>query len=271
VDNFYLLLSVERSASQDQIKKAFRAEIARYHPDKVHHLGKEFQEIAATRAAQLTEAYRTLTNPELREEYDRRFLAGAPRVAAPVVSTAPAAATRQEPSPAPPPPAPDASAGPNAPSRFAWEHGLRDNVVKKATIERIREVVLNMTGATELPPSGFTLSFSIRVRNMFGQGVAQRVAFILVPAVDTGAIRDAWIAAQRAGGHLCLLVMGSELGSPRDLGHALTEMKRKSRSERNVWLVPVNFRDWSAHMPVGAPALCRDVLKRLREDAGSLT
>ena len=50
---FYQLLSLESSASADDIKKAFRAEIARYHPDKVQHLGKEFQEIAATRAAQL--------------------------------------------------------------------------------------------------------------------------------------------------------------------------------------------------------------------------
>ena len=33
-----------------------RREIARYHPDKVQHLGPEFQEIAATRAAELTEA-----------------------------------------------------------------------------------------------------------------------------------------------------------------------------------------------------------------------
>ena len=35
-----------RDAPADEIKKAFRREIARYHPDKVQHLGQEFQEMA---------------------------------------------------------------------------------------------------------------------------------------------------------------------------------------------------------------------------------
>ena len=35
------------SAPADEIKRAFRREIAKYHPDKVQHLGREFQDIAA--------------------------------------------------------------------------------------------------------------------------------------------------------------------------------------------------------------------------------
>ena len=50
----YELLGLEPAADADTIKKAFRREIARYHPDKVIHLGAEFQEMAATRAAELT-------------------------------------------------------------------------------------------------------------------------------------------------------------------------------------------------------------------------
>ena len=45
-----LLRSCSRSlaaASADEIKRAFRQQIARYHPDKVQHLGKEFQALAA--------------------------------------------------------------------------------------------------------------------------------------------------------------------------------------------------------------------------------
>lgn len=44
---YYELLDVAPQASSDEIKRAFRREIARYHPDKVQHLGPEFQEIAA--------------------------------------------------------------------------------------------------------------------------------------------------------------------------------------------------------------------------------
>ena len=51
---FYELLEVAADASSDEIKRAFRREIAKYHPDKVQHLGKEFQEIAANKAAELT-------------------------------------------------------------------------------------------------------------------------------------------------------------------------------------------------------------------------
>ena len=63
-------MSIEPSADADTIKKAFRREIARYHPDKVIHLGLEFQEMAATRAAELTVAYKTLSDPAAREQYD---------------------------------------------------------------------------------------------------------------------------------------------------------------------------------------------------------
>ena len=52
---YYELLSVAPGVSADEIKSAFRREIARYHPDKVQHLGTEFQEIAAVRASELTE------------------------------------------------------------------------------------------------------------------------------------------------------------------------------------------------------------------------
>ena len=49
--NHYELLGVSRQATNEEIKRAFRHEISRYHPDKVQHLGREFQEMAAIRAA----------------------------------------------------------------------------------------------------------------------------------------------------------------------------------------------------------------------------
>ena len=79
---YYEILGVPAAATADEIKRAFRREIARYHPDKVHHLGTEFQEIAAVRAAELTEAYRVLMDESARHQYDWA-LGEAPPAAAP--------------------------------------------------------------------------------------------------------------------------------------------------------------------------------------------
>src|SRR5438552_11204008 len=68
------MLSLPPDAPSDEIKKAFRREIARYHPDKVQHLGQEFQEMASGIAADLTEAYRILMDPALRAKYNDDLL-----------------------------------------------------------------------------------------------------------------------------------------------------------------------------------------------------
>ena len=67
---YYELLDLPGTATLDDIKRNFRREIAKYHPDKVQHLGKEFQDIAAVKAAELTQAYKTLSDDMLRAEYD---------------------------------------------------------------------------------------------------------------------------------------------------------------------------------------------------------
>ena len=71
----YELLSVDPSAEPAAIKAAFRDQIARYHPDKVVHLGQEFQDLAAQQTAELTVAYKTLMNPALRVQYDATLAA----------------------------------------------------------------------------------------------------------------------------------------------------------------------------------------------------
>src|SRR5260221_8904137 len=95
------MLSVGSDAPPDEIKKAFRREIARYHPDKVQHLGPEFQEMAAGLAADLTEAYRILMDPALRAKYDIDLHgAGA---GAPPAGQRPLPQDQPKPPPAPPP------------------------------------------------------------------------------------------------------------------------------------------------------------------------
>ena len=49
-------------ATLDEIKSAYRREIARYHQDKVAQLGPELQDLANMKSQQINEAYRMLVN-----------------------------------------------------------------------------------------------------------------------------------------------------------------------------------------------------------------
>jgi len=60
--DYYKLLGVEKNASQDEIKKAFRKMAQKLHPDKPGGDEKKFKEI--------NEAYTVLGNPEKRKQYD---------------------------------------------------------------------------------------------------------------------------------------------------------------------------------------------------------
>jgi DnaJ-domain-containing protein 1 len=54
------VLGIEKDASKDKIKEAYRKMANKYHPDKVVHLGKEFQEIAEKRFKEIQKAYEML-------------------------------------------------------------------------------------------------------------------------------------------------------------------------------------------------------------------
>jgi hypothetical protein len=56
----YTLLEVSPEASPEEIKAAYRRAVARYHPDKVAHLGKEFQELAHRKLLAIQQAYEIL-------------------------------------------------------------------------------------------------------------------------------------------------------------------------------------------------------------------
>lgn len=56
----YEILDVPAHADQAEIKAAYRKLANQYHPDKVAHLGREFQELAEQRFKEIQEAYRML-------------------------------------------------------------------------------------------------------------------------------------------------------------------------------------------------------------------
>jgi DnaJ like chaperone protein len=56
----YDVLAVPRGASQDEIRRAYRKLVVKYHPDKVDHLGDEFKALAEKKFKQIQEAYQEL-------------------------------------------------------------------------------------------------------------------------------------------------------------------------------------------------------------------
>lgn len=57
VAQYYATLGLEKGADMEQIKKAYRKLSMKYHPDKVGHLGDEFQKIAETKMKEINAAY----------------------------------------------------------------------------------------------------------------------------------------------------------------------------------------------------------------------
>jgi DnaJ domain/Protein of unknown function (DUF1232) len=56
----YEILGVKPGASPEEIQAAYRRAAQAYHPDKVSHLGREFQELAQKKFIEIQEAYEKL-------------------------------------------------------------------------------------------------------------------------------------------------------------------------------------------------------------------
>jgi DnaJ like chaperone protein len=56
-DSSYKILEIERSATDDEVKKAYRKMAIKYHPDKVSHLGEDIRKSANEKFARVNEAY----------------------------------------------------------------------------------------------------------------------------------------------------------------------------------------------------------------------
>ena len=256
----YDVLGVGPSATAREIKQAFRREIAKYHPDKVQHLGAELQEVAARRAAEITEAYRQLSGTESRDAYDQTL-------------------GRPAPVPAPPPdgsesPAPETgpSAGSNdAAPRFDQERTVRDDFVRKASLDRLRDVTETvLEEPEEVRGMGFEVAFlAPGKRSLLKRTTPLLICGRFVPQVDATAVRDAWSRAVRLGRisrELCIFLLGNDLAPLRELSGEIAELKQKlsrtASSSMRIVVVPVDVHDWNGPVPADTPSQARTILDR---------
>lgn len=60
VNSDYHVLGIEPNATDDEVKKAYRQMAVRYHPDKVGHMGEEYQKGAKEKFQKIQEAYENI-------------------------------------------------------------------------------------------------------------------------------------------------------------------------------------------------------------------
>jgi curved DNA-binding protein CbpA len=280
VKDHYETLELSPDASPEDVKRAFRTQIARYHPDKVHHLGKEFQELAQARAAELTAAYSTLSDRARRAEYDRARRAGAAAppantTGAPVPAPEPVAPPPSRPMPEQPPP-PEGPAGDRARSEprrsadFSQDQASRDELVRRASIGRLREACKGAMGKYEtVPATGFDLSCSEKGGLFARLKDRPWVLGRYMSSIDPDSLRRTGESAVRLEGDAktrCVFVLSDHPGHASDLDDAILDTCRRAklRSKCNVVLIPIDVRTWEAYLPKDAPPIARDIVARLK-------
>ncbi len=77
-DDFYKILEVDKSASEQTIKRQYKKLALRYHPDRIKkYLGEDFTkedvELYEKKYKQINEANRVLSDPQKKAEYDREI------------------------------------------------------------------------------------------------------------------------------------------------------------------------------------------------------
>lgn len=268
-NNHYALLEIQATATGDEVKRAYRAQIAKYHPDKVQHLGQEFHAMAANRAAELTEAYRILSDPGRRAEYDAALAAGG--------AARPSAAAAQSGTGAAGPgaPAPTTQRNDNGDQPiegtrgFSHERASRDEFVRKAAMCRLR-AALHAVASTHDPSEvrGFDVAL-VPKKKLFGGSKHPKLLGRFVPTVDRAAVADTWAQAAKWGAaeEVCVLLLGTTLAPAGELASEIRDQGRRQRSGGKLVLIPVDARDWEARMPLDAPPIAKTVIERLKKGA----
>jgi hypothetical protein len=123
----------------------------------------------------------------------------------------------------------------------------------------------------EAKARGFDIAWAPKPK-LFGRGRAKGPLLLgqCVSRVDGAAVADAWARAGKWGeaepgnDEICVILMGSSMAPPEELAKSIAEQRRKTRGRR-ITLIPIDARNWDAHVPTDAPTLAKGLLARLRE------
>ncbi len=256
---YYQLLQVAPDASAAQIKQAFRRIIAQYHPDKVQHLGAEFQELAQVRSAELTTAYKTLIDPDRRAEYDRSL--GGERAETVQPGEPPSPAPAPEPSPT------RLDDGDRSAASFESLRSGRDRLIKRAALARLGHLFDESFTASERPPApGFDLSCLLKPHLLDRSRPWLLAKF--VPRLDARVVHDICAQAVRANAvqkaEVSVFVLAGEVASQRELASAIAANRRLADPGRRITIIPVDVRDWRAWITKEADPAVKSLAARLR-------
>ncbi len=87
--DYYAILDVDHTADQDDLKRAFHAFAAKFHPDGHMWRTDEEQVAVDTIFKRGTEAYSVLSEPSLRDRYDNQLATAPPQASARMMASVP--------------------------------------------------------------------------------------------------------------------------------------------------------------------------------------
>ena len=129
-------------------------------------------------------------------------------------------------------------------------------------MSRFRTAMTAVGGYDEAQLRGFEIAF-VPKSKFLSKNKNPRLLGRFISRVDGAAVAETWSEAGKwTDDEVCVLLLGSSLAPARELAAAIAEQRRRSRSK--VTLIPVDARDWQAHIPTDAPDVAKTLLTRLK-------
>jgi hypothetical protein len=143
------------------------------------------------------------------------------------------------------------------------------SLIFKAAVMRFRTVLQAEFGSYEEPNVEAFQVACIPKPPFWKLKLPPRVLGRFVDQVDAASVSESWTAASRmkkdSQRDLVVFVMGPAVAAAGELATAITEQRRKPMlAGGKLILVPVNTRNWSAHVPTDAPDVVKSLLSRLK-------